>query len=203
MTRTGLVLAGGRSSRMGRAKQGLLRDGRTLVQAAVDACLTVGCERVAVVAPDDQAAGWLEAHDRVSVTLEDPPLGGPVAGIAAGLSSLAPSPDDEVLLFACDLPGVGAVAEALVAEPLDDEVVVPVDDEGWPQWLAARYPAGMLVTAVLGMPSRDASVNRTMRELPRHELRLAAELVADVDTPEQARRAGLAGFADADPDVTA
>ncbi len=199
MTRGGVVLAGGRSSRMGQPKQALLADGRTLVQGAVDACLDAGCALVVVVAPPVEASGWVMSDERVVVTLEDPPLGGPVAGIAAGLALVEQC--DEVLLFACDLPGVAAVARALVAVELEGgaDAVVPVDSEGWPQWLAARYRTSALVVALAGQPTRDVSVNRALRGLRRQDIALDDACLADVDTPEDAGRAGLSGLAESNP----
>lgn len=193
MERRGIVLAGGGSTRMGQAKQGLLLQGRTLLQQAVDALLAGGCSRVAVVAPPDRATEWVADDERVLVTLEDPPLGGPVAGIGAGLDALAPAGDDEVLVVACDLPRVAEVVPVLVQAHLDEhaDALVPLDSVGWPQWLAARYRAAALIGAVAAQPARDASVKRTMAPLAARTLALPDELLVDVDTPEQARAAGI------------
>ena len=190
---TGIVLAGGRATRMGVLKQGLELDGRTLLQRTVDACLYAGCSRVAVLAPDQEAAAFLRDDDRVLVTLEDPPGGGPVAGIVAGLAALQPSPDGQVWLLACDLPRVAELLASLQAMELgDDRAWVPVDGDGWPQFRAARYPAGLLRRAVGDSPQlRDISVRRLLRDVERIPVSLPDALLADVDSPDQARAAGI------------
>ena len=74
-----VVLAGGRGERLGGAdKAALLVDGRTLLERVLDVDLG---GRVVVV-------GDTPVPDGVHRTLEDPPGGGPVAGIAAGLDLL-------------------------------------------------------------------------------------------------------------------
>ncbi len=116
--RFAIILGGGRSARMGRDKRSLQLDGRSLLARAVDACAA----RELIVAvtpdlPDDVGA------DRATCTLEDPPFGGPVAGIAAGMAALPPAePGDEVLLLACDLPHVAEIVAVLDAAPLVERV---------------------------------------------------------------------------------
>lgn len=112
--RFAIILGGGRSARMGRDKRSLTLDGRSLLALAVDAC--ADRERVVVVTPD--LPGDV-SPERVIRTLEDPPFGGPVAGIAAGVAALPPArPHDEVLLLACDLPRVAAIVATLDDAPL-------------------------------------------------------------------------------------
>ncbi|GAB3162627.1 hypothetical protein GCM10027059_15680 [Myceligenerans halotolerans] len=86
-----IVLAGGRASRLGGAtKPGLLSGGVPLLHLALDAAQ--GARRIAVVGPDD-LAGVIAAHPaapRTVLTREDPPFGGPVAGIAAAFDALVP-----------------------------------------------------------------------------------------------------------------
>lgn len=190
-----VVLAGGGSVRMGRPKQGLRLAGRTLLQRTVDGCLAAGCERVVVVAAEQAAWDYLAPDPRISTALEDPPDGGPVAGIVAGLDELDPGERDAVLLLACDLPRSPELVAALLAAAggqILDRAVVPVDEEGWPQYLAALYPADALRRSIEQAPElRDVSVRRLMRTLEHRELVVDPQLLADVDDPAAARRAGL------------
>lgn len=116
--RFAIILGGGRSARMGRDKRALTLGGRSLLAIAVDACATHdGIVVVSPDLPDDVPA------DRVTRTLEDPPFGGPVAGIAAGLSALPPAaPGDQVLLLACDLPRVNDIVRVVDAAPPSEGV---------------------------------------------------------------------------------
>lgn len=112
--RFAIILGGGRSARMGRDKRALTIGGRSLMAIAADAC--AARDQIVVVSPD--LPGDV-SEDRVTRTLEDPPFGGPVAGIAAGMSALPPAvPGDEVLLLACDLPRVSEIVPVLDAIPL-------------------------------------------------------------------------------------
>lgn len=186
-----MVLAGGRSSRMGAPKQALMRNGVSLARVAVGALQAYGCDRVVVVAPERCLPADLEGLPGVLTTLEDPPDGGPVAGLVAGLEVLGES--DEVLVLACDLPHADELVAALVAEPLVGcDALVPIDGEGWSQWLAARYRTASLAAALARLgDARDVSVRRAMAPLEVRQLTIETRLLRDVDTPEQARAAGL------------
>lgn len=77
-----MILAGGKSSRLGGVPKARLRyDGATLLQRAVAAVRGAG--RVVVVGPDP---GTLP--DGTLTAREDPPYAGPAAAIAAGLAAL-------------------------------------------------------------------------------------------------------------------
>jgi len=93
----GLVLAGGKGSRMGREKGGMVHpDGRTMVRRAVDLLRDAGCEKVVVALREGQEfPGDLDA-ELVRDTGE-----GVLGGIIAGLET---APDGDWLVVACDLP---------------------------------------------------------------------------------------------------
>ncbi len=92
-----VLLAGGRASRMsGIDKTALVADGLALSDHAVAAAARA--RSVVLVGLRDGRT----APDGVVVTREDPPFGGPVAGIAAGLVAV-PEPAPWTLVLACDL----------------------------------------------------------------------------------------------------
>ncbi|MHA6525776.1 molybdenum cofactor guanylyltransferase [Tessaracoccus sp. G1721] len=187
-TRCAVVLGGGRSSRMGTDKLELRLGARSLLRRSCDAALT-WAPTVVVASP------WREGFDdpRLTFVLEDPPFGGPVAGLAAAVAAL-PADASEVLLLAGDLADPQAVVDALArAQPGEDGVAL-VDMEGWPQYLAARYRAAALRRAIADAPAvRDVSVRRVMRGLTLSLAEADERVTADVDTPGQARLAGLDG----------
>lgn len=185
MQRFAIILGGGRSSRMGRPKRDLVLDGRSLFARAVDACRA----RTVIVAVTPELPADL--HDeRVRRTCEDPPFGGPVAGIAAGLAALPPAePDDEVLLLACDLATPAEVVATLDAAPLGEDGVCLVEADGTPQYLAARYRLSALTRALGAGLARPLGQGDDVRAGPAS--RASPGLAADLDTPHEAATAGV------------
>lgn len=94
-----VILAGGTAARMGGAdKAGIELHGRTLLEYALDA---VGDADEIVVVGD-----WVPTPGRlVTFTREDPPLGGPAAGLLAGLDAFAGDPV-QLVVMAVDMPRV-------------------------------------------------------------------------------------------------
>ncbi|MFP7834968.1 molybdenum cofactor guanylyltransferase [Marisediminicola sp. LYQ134] len=193
-----IVLAGGRSSRLdGTAKSGLVVDGRTLLDLAVDACS--GARAVAVVG--DAADLPLEARlsDRVLITREEPEFGGPAAGIAAGaalLTVLGSEPSALTLVVACDLvhasDAVERVLDAARAAGSTDGVIA-VDSTGRRQWLLAAYSTEKLAAAVEahGPDLTGASVHGMLGDLELTEVALTDGVADDVDTWDDAERLGV------------
>lgn len=189
--RSAIVLGGGRSRRMGRDKMGVLLEGRSLLRRTVDAALG-WAECVVVVAPEPD--GW-ESDPRVIFTLEDPPFGGPVAGIAAATAILlAAEQVDEALLLAGDLAAPEAVVGTLAeVEPGADGVVLR-DEEGWSQYLAGRYRFDALVAAIDALDgARDLSVRRALRRIDLAQVDAPSTVTKDLDTPEDLASLALWG----------
>lgn len=180
----GVLLGGGRSSRMGTDKLRLLDGDTSLAARGVGALLTV-VDWVIVSSPERPDV----ARDGVSFVLEDPPFGGPVAGIAAALGAID-ADDGEVYLLAGDLVAPAEIVDLLRAHDLDGDGVALIDREGWPQYLAGRYRLAAL-RRVLAGESRDRSVRRTFRVLDLILIPAEKSVTGDVDTPEQAETAGL------------
>lgn len=195
-----IVLAGGAGRRLeGAVKPELVLGGRALVDHALAA--VSGARRRVLVAPPALA------RPGVPTTLEDPPLGGPVAGIAAGLALLAAPPADVadvpvaagaadvVVVLACDVPRAGSVVPALVAAasaPGTDGARL-VDAEGAPQHLVAAYRTDALRTALASLAEvRGASVRRLVTGLHLRDVPDPGGAGEDVDTWADARRVGAA-----------
>ena len=96
----GLVLAGGRSRRMGSDKALLEKEGRTQLERTVD-LLSRHLDRVFVSARPDQADD--EERARFELITDRYDDLGPVAGI---LSAMEAYPEVDWLVAACDLPNV-------------------------------------------------------------------------------------------------
>lgn len=95
----GIVLAGGTAARMdGIDKAGLELGGRTLLEWSIDAF--VDADEVVVVGPPS-----VRTARPVTFTREDPPSGGPVAGLLTGVDALLRAPS-LVGVLAVDMPHV-------------------------------------------------------------------------------------------------
>ncbi|MCW2841470.1 MAG: molybdopterin-guanine dinucleotide biosynthesis protein [Aeromicrobium sp.] len=181
-----LVLAGGRSRRMGVAKLGLVVAGDTLL---THACVAVqDARRLVVVGPPDQPG----IPSRAIAVREDPPFGGPAAAIAAGLSGLGTGAAERVVVLAADVPRAGeavpVLLAALDAEP-DADGVVARSSDGHRQPLVAVYRTAALRSALAAHePLAGSSVMRVIAGLALTEIDLPDDVLADVDTPADLHR---------------
>ena len=183
-----VVLAGGEGSRLGGvSKADVLVAGSPLLDHALSA--VAGARRRIVVGPGELA------RPGVPTTLEDPPFGGPVAGIDAGLAWLGAGGPPIVVILACDVPGAGPLVHRLLAAAADDPAsdgAVAVDVDGHRQLLVGVYRRASL-TAALAALRTDGGVHGMA--VKRLVARLRLTEVADPD--------GLAADADTWQDVTA
>ena len=140
----GLVLAGGRSSRMGRDKAALVHpDGRTLLRRCCDLLFEAGCESVAVSLRHDQELPPGIEDCEIVRDAEGASLG-PIAGMVAGMSLY---PEADWLILACDLPRLDVeTLSNLVSSHRDDETFLSYQSEfdGLPEPLCAFYAQGAL-----------------------------------------------------------
>jgi molybdopterin-guanine dinucleotide biosynthesis protein A len=137
VTSAAIILAGGRSSRMGTPKAALPWHGSTLLRRVTDLAGRVVDGPVVVVRAAGQELPALPAHVRVT---EDPREGlGPVQGLAAGLAAVA-GEAERAFLCATDMPFLHpAFARAVLGAVTDDVDVALPHARGYPQPLAAGY----------------------------------------------------------------
>ena len=116
-----------------------------------------GAEKTVIVGPQRPAAR------SVTWTLEDPPGGGPVAGIDAGLvHTNAPY----VVILGVDFPFVDDACVARLVEELDgQDGVILIDDNGRHQGLVGAYKRTSLLTALGGSTPRDMAVKELLAGL--------------------------------------
>ncbi|MFB9903905.1 molybdenum cofactor guanylyltransferase [Allokutzneria oryzae] len=172
-----IVLAGGAGSRLGgRDKAAVLLAGRPLLDRLLDA--VPADSRVVVVGP------VREVPRPVVWAREDPPGGGPVAALAAGLADV-PEGSGLVAVLAVDQPGVtsATLVRLRAALTADADGVVLTDADDRPQWLVGVWRTERL-RAALPLRTEGAALGRTLAALS--VLRIPAENAEahDVDTPE-------------------
>ena len=195
-----IVLAGGRSSRLGGIdKTALTIDGTSLAARVVGA--VSGARAVAYVS-SAPAPRWVLAERRIRVAAEDPPWSGPVAAIEAGLEGLADRPQRFTVVLAGDLVGAAPAVEHLLARVVDAvDGVVGVDPHGFSQPLLAVYRTGALRGAVAEVlattrssspvDGKGASMGAVLARLRLRGVALRGSWCADVDTPADAARHGV------------
>nr|WP_291314752.1 molybdenum cofactor guanylyltransferase [Corynebacterium sp. UBA2622] len=165
-----IVLAGGRSTRMGADKAQIRVGGRRLVDKLLST-LPPAAPRV-VVSPADLG---------MPTVAEDPPFGGPVAGIAAGVTELG---TPLVAVLAVDAPRSAALLPALRNALGDGDCALAVSDDGFDQPLCALWRRRSLLDALAKTGSRDAPARALVRAA-RCVARVPGRgLERDFDTPE-------------------
>ncbi len=198
-----IILAGGTGRRLGGVSKPDYRvAGQRLIDilfTELDAAGFVG--RSVVVGPPN-----LEVRPGVRLVLEDPPLGGPLAGIAAGVAALSDFDDDDLVLLAtCDaplsvrlLPDLIADLESAIAKQETTESnttseknavvgAVPLKDDGeaWPQYLQGLY----LLEGLRRVPNeRHGAIRFGFGGLETVAVRDVKNHCLDVDTEDDAAR---------------
>jgi molybdopterin-guanine dinucleotide biosynthesis protein A len=189
-----VVLAGGRSSRLGGVpKQALVYDGATLLKRTLDAA--AGAQTVVVVGPDP---GPLPAG--VITCREEPPFAGPASAIGAGLAALRETAGPRpacTLLLACDMPNVGQAIDALRGAVGPGDGVMALSVDGRRQPLAGFYSTAALERSVRDLNARGAlmngSVSALLATLDVQLVTVPAGSTDDVDTWDDAAALGVAG----------
>lgn len=170
-----MILTGGQGRRLGgRDKASLPVAGRPLLDRVLAAC--TGADRIVVAGPGPVPAGVLRVQ-------EDPPGGGPVAGVVAALAEVT-SP--WVLVLAVDQPDAARATPALLSALADDpggDLLCHRDASGHPQWLLGAYRTAALREVLAGLGSgHGVPVARVADGLRMIEVTDGGAHVGDVDT---------------------
>ncbi len=179
MRRSGFVLAGGASSRMGRDKALLAYREMTLVEYVARAVLeAIGS--VALVGDPDRYCelGHPVYHDKV-------PGCGPLGGI---YTALTVSPADWNLVVACDMPGISARALGGLIDPEAQpgrNCVMAVGSGGEPEPLCALYHRRCLPVLDRAIREKRFKMRDLVRELEAELRPLDAAALANVNTPDE------------------
>lgn len=174
-----MVLAGGLARRLGGVdKPGLVVGTRPMLDTVLLAC--AGAWPLVVVGEPRPAVA------QVLWTREDPPHGGPVAGLAAGLAAVPP--DVELIaVLAADLPRlrpatVRRLLDALERGDAPDGALL-VDRDGHPQWLVGAWRTAALRARLVAAGEATGSMRALLGALRVATVGAVADEAADVDTP--------------------
>lgn len=174
------MLCGGTGRRFGGDKTRALLDGISVLDHVIGT-LPSAWPVVCVGPPRPTVA-------EVTWMREDPPGGGPVAALAAGLAAVT---EPVVVVLGGDMPYASAAAPALVsallAEPATDAVLAR-DPQGRVQPLLAAYRTQALRHAVPHPPA-GAPLMRVVDGLAHVVLAADSRAALDIDTPEDLQTA--------------
>lgn len=172
-----LILTGGRSSRFGSDKSEAILDGTALIDFLVFSI--PASVPIVVVGPNRN-----KFPNNIDVIQEVPRGGGPVAGIAAGLSLIQ---REYVAILATDMPYSAALAPFLL-EKLSNEVdgVIVVDEAGFQQPFSGIYRVSSLLKVIQKLePLLNTSMRALLLELKLEKVMLNADdshFLIDIDT---------------------
>ena len=197
----GIVLCGGKSTRMGTPKATLPFGAETMLQRVVRILNSVVSPLI-VVAAREQSLPPLPGS--VTITRDEREAKGPLEGIRAGLSAL-PESIDAAYITSCDVPLlVPAFVERMI-DLMGDHDIAVMEIDGFPHPLSAIYRRSVL-PHVESLLSQDRlrpvflfDAVRTRRVKPEEMLEVDPQLrtLRNLNTPDDYRAALLdAGIAD-------
>jgi molybdopterin-guanine dinucleotide biosynthesis protein A len=171
-----VILAGGSAARMGGIdKASVELAGRTLLEHAIDAL--IDADEVVVVGEQ------VRTERPVTFVREDPPLGGPVAGLLAGVDALLRSPR-LVGLLAVDMPHVSSATFRRLREgAAGRDGAFLFDASSGRRQLAGVLDAGRLADVRPGLEERhDMAMHRLLDPLTIVDVPALGREARDVDT---------------------
>lgn len=183
MSRSGIVLAAGLSTRFGGSKLTQPLGDLTVLGKAVSSLLAV-CDKVYVVtgAHEDEVRKALAVFPDVIRIHNEQYEKGMFSSVLAGIHA-APE-EDNLLILPGDIPLVRSETCRLIADTEPDWVCVPVHDghRGHPVYIPAHAAARLRQTD-LSWTLRDFLLEEGMLEIPVDD----PGVLRDVDTPEEYR----------------
>ena len=135
MNTAGIILSGGRSTRMGSSKALLAFGAETMLQRITRLLSTV-VSPIVVVAAAQQPLPDLPAG--VIVTRDEQPGRGPLEGLRAGLKAL-PLSVDSAYVTSCDVPLLVPAFARRMIDLLGDDDIAVIEIDGFPHPLSAVY----------------------------------------------------------------
>jgi molybdopterin-guanine dinucleotide biosynthesis protein A len=198
-----IILAGGASRRMGRNKLLLQRDGVPLIGIVVEGVQRQLLARASsvptiVVGPQPTEGTISPAGFEVVFTREEPPGGGPLAALAAGIAGIGESPgaDSVVIVLAGDAPhgpaAMGLLLETFGAIGADHDAVILTDAQGRLQPLCAVYRLRPVRQALAALGDTSGlRMDDLLEQLAIARIPDTVDAALDIDTPDDAERLGF------------
>lgn len=149
---TGIILAGGKSSRMGTDKSLLPIDGKSMIEHIVLALRPFVAELL-IVADDKGKYSFLEEVEFIEDIKKDQ---GPLVGMVSGLIA---ADNQQVFVTSCDMPMIeGKLIKYLMCESNKD-IVSPFSEDGFEPMMTI-YSKNILPYAQQAVERGERSINR-------------------------------------------
>lgn len=183
-TATAIILAGGRSARMGDDKALLDIGGRPMISLILDR-LRPHFEQILVSANDARKYAFLG----VEIVPDKVPGLGPLGGIA---SALERSSNDLNFVVACDIPQIDVeIVKRLLAEAEGHDGAIPRNPDGKIEPLFAVYRKSVLSAVEAALRAGELTTRDAFRNCRIAYVELAAgERLANLNTPSDVEEFG-------------
>jgi molybdenum cofactor guanylyltransferase len=170
---TGIVLAGGRSSRFGGDKLAAEVDGEPLLWRPIRALAAVGCATIVVAIARDQPTPTLPADlaPVVRIAHDHEPDGGPLVGLRAGLAAAR---SGVAIVIAGDQPSLRSALLRAMVEAAEE----PVEAGGRTPLAVVLVDPNGIARPLPCVVDRDAALEAADRLLAGRDTRLRALLRA-------------------------
>ena len=175
----GIVLCGGRSSRMGRSKASLMLGGESLLRRAVRTLLEVASP-VVVVAADGQALPALPPE--VEIITDELRSEGPLPALILGLRTLS-GRADAAFAMACDLPFLDGETIGIILKSLELVEVAAPSADGFDHPLAAAYRLSVLPKLLAMQAAGERKLQRLLGTVEAVRVAVEPGVLRNLNTP--------------------
>ncbi len=177
---TGIILAGGKSTRIGRDKSLLHYQNKTLIQHSIDALQPLVSTIIIV---SDNPNHDYKNTKRVSDLI---PNSGPVAGIYTGLHH---SKTENNIVLSCDIPKINSIIlKKLISNSFLSFDVVQLESNGQQMPLIASYKKHCSEACLSAIKNGERRLQKVVKTLNTHTILLQKEernSTININTPKQ------------------
>ena len=180
---TGIVLAGGRSRRMGTDKSMMMLNGKSMIEYSIDALKPL-CNKVVI-----SSNNFIYDFTGCEVWPDELPDQAPMVGI---YSCLKRSKTDINIILSCDMPLMSAsVLEFLLSNSSNHEITVPIHKDGFIEPLCGIYKQSSMKVLKDFIDDDNFRLNECIRAASHHLISIGSEfpflsenMFLNINTPD-------------------
>lgn len=177
---TGIILSGGKSSRMGTDKGFLKLNGKTFIEASIDALKPLVSKIIII---SNNAAYDVFKFKRIEDEIEN---SGPLAGVYTGLKH---SITEYNLILSCDIPLINTEVLKLLIEAIDDtSEVIQIENNDKTSPLIALYKSSCANTFYKLLSEGERRLRYAVNQCQVKHVKLNSETsiyTSNINTPEE------------------